>query len=48
MQLFVFYYSKSNVSTVSDLLTLTGFDQPGKYSVPDRFLRVGEFIDFFS
>lgn len=35
------------MSTVSDLLTLTGFDKPGGYRAPDQFLRVGKFIDSF-
>lgn len=50
MQLFAFYNLKSNVSTASHLLTLTGFDKPDEYSysTPDQFLGVGEFIDFFS
>lgn len=47
MQLFAFCNLKSNVSTVSDLLTLTGFDKPGEYRTPDQFLGVGKFIDFF-
>lgn len=48
MQLFSFCKLKSNVSTVSDLLTLTWYDKPGEYNAPDQFLGVGESIDFFS
>lgn len=48
MQPFAFCNLKSNVSTVSDLLTLTRYDKPGGYSAPDQFLGVGEFIGFFS
>lgn len=48
MQLLAFCNLKSNVSTISDLLTLTGFDKPGEYRIPDQFLGVGKFIDFFS
>lgn len=47
MQLLAFCNLKSNVSTISDLLTLTGFDKPGEYRIPDQFLGVGKFIDFF-
>lgn len=47
MQLFAVCNLKSNVSTVSDLLTLTGFDKPGECCIPDQFLGVGKFIDFF-
>lgn len=47
MQLFAFCNLKSNASTVSDLLALRGFDKPGEYRIPDQFLGVGKFIDFF-
>lgn len=48
MQLFAFCNLKSNVSRVSDLLTLTGFEKPDEYRTPDQFLGVGKFVDFFS